>query len=170
MIDESRWESQLAPEPETPGNWFVRQGLWSIEYFRPDLGWLVLAICLLLALLPTWALGENRLEELRRIQAGVDSVGPLAVLATWLLMGWRQPRHFGRARQMRIGLTIVGLLLLGFILITQILTGWLPSLPAIWQALLHNGWGQLGQASLAAWARLFSHFSLWWQGVQSGGA
>ncbi len=170
MIDESRWESHPTQEPETPGNWFARQGLWSIEYFRPALGWLVLAICMLLALLPTWALGENRLDELRRIQAGVDSVGPLAVLVTWWLLGWRQPRRFARARKIRIALGVFVLLALGFVLITQILTGWLPSIQAIWQALLHNGWAQLGQASLAAWARLFTHFALWWQGVQSGGA
>ncbi|CAN5723839.1 hypothetical protein BH10CHL1_BH10CHL1_44540 [soil metagenome] len=170
MIDESRWESHLAQEPESPGHWFTRTSLWSIEHFRPDLGWTVLATCLLLALLPTWALGENRLDELRRIQAGVDSVGPLAVLTTWLLLGWRHPRRFARARKIRSALNVFVLLLIGFILITQILTGWLPSLQALWQALLYNGWSQLVQASLAAWVRLFTHFALWWQGVQSGGA
>ncbi len=170
MIDESRWETRLTQEHEKPGHWATRTGLWAIEYFRPHLGWTVLAICILLALLPTWALGENRLDALRRVQAGVDSVGPLAVLTTWLLLGWRQPRHARGLSGIRIAVSVFVLIAVGFGLLTQILTGWLPGVQALWHALVSNGWPQLSQASLEAWQRLFTHFILWWQGVQAGGA
>lgn len=170
MLNESRWETSLTPEKESKPHWFLRFWWWTIEQGRPYLGWLVLFICLFLSVLPTWALGDNRLDELRRIQAGVDAVGPLAVLSTWLLLGWRQPLRFVRYRLLRIALIVLALLVIGMVVLTQVLAGWLPGWFELGAALLHNQWLQIGQQSIAALQRLSTHFMLWWQGVQSGGA
>ena len=59
-----------------------RIATWLVAHYRPYLGWVVLAICMTLAALPSLGLGENRVAELERIQAGVDLVGPGAVLVT----------------------------------------------------------------------------------------
>ncbi|MFN8494171.1 MAG: transglutaminase-like domain-containing protein [Caldilineaceae bacterium] len=170
MLNESRWESSLPLEKEDQPHWFIRFWRWLVEQGRPHLGWLVLALCLMLALLPTWALGDNRLDELRRIQAGVDAVGPLAVLTTWVLLGWRRPIMFARYRLLRIGLLLLAFLLIGVVVLSQVLAGWMPSWLELGAALLHNQWVQLGQQSIADLQRLFTHFVLWWQGVQAGGA
>lgn len=170
MIDESRWESRQAQEKETTTDWMARVWRWGVGQWRPYLGWTVFFICLLLSLLPTWTLGDNRLDELRRIQAGVDAVGPLAVLTTWILLGWRRPFDFSRQRFGRVMLVLLAILLIGFVVLSEILAGWLPSWWELGQALFYQRWPQLGQQSLADWQRLLTHFALWWQGVQSGSA
>jgi hypothetical protein len=128
-----------------------------------------LLIALALASLPTLALGENRAEELRRIQAGIDLVGPLAVLTTWCWLGWWQP--FGLVgRPWRRLAIAVGLLATAILVLSQVLAGWLPTAGELWRTALGNQWLALGQQIMGDWSVLITRFGLWWQGVQSGGA
>jgi transglutaminase-like putative cysteine protease len=154
-------------ESEQP-HWAVRGARWLVETFRPDGGWLVLIVCLWLAALPALALGDNRLEELRRIQVGLDLVGPLAVLATWFWLGWR--RDGQRRGRLATLLLILAVGLTGVLVLSQALVGWLPSLSDVVVVLRTNGWLVLGQQMVADWNVMFTRFFLWWQGVRAGGA
>lgn len=143
---------------------------WLIETYRPYLGWLVLAITVSLAALPSLGLGENRVAELRRIQAGVDLVGPVAVVVTWLLLGWRKPRPLAQHRLWG-RLLVSGLLLLaGLVVVSQALVRWLPGPGQLWSTLLTGSWPTLGWQIITDWLQLGTRFSLWWQGVRAGGA
>jgi transglutaminase-like putative cysteine protease len=149
-------------------HWAVRSVRWLVERFRPDGGWLVLIVCLWLAALPALALGENRLEELRRIQVGLDLIGPLAVFATWVWLGWqRSGQRRGRFSTL---LLILALVLTGVLVLSQALVGWLPSARDLVVAIRTNGWLALGQQMVADWNVMVTRFALWWQGVRTGGA
>lgn len=156
----------VAEQPH-PG---LRVIYWLIANGRPYLGWLVLAICMLLTSLPALALGENRMAELRRIQAGVDLVGPSAVLATWLILGWRKPRLITPWRLLHLSLVWLLLLLTGILILSQALVQWVPSPAEFWSTLQSGNWSALGMGLIADWVQLGSRFSLWWQGVRTGGA
>lgn len=143
---------------------------WLMDRFRPYLGWLVLAVCMALAALPARGLSENRVAELARIQAGVDWVGPLAVLVTWLLLGWRRPRPLTHRRFFQRLLAGVLLLVAGLVILSQTLIHWLPSIDQLWATLITRSWGALSWQILSDWTGLGTRFSLWWQGVRAGGA
>lgn len=151
-------------------HWAIRLFQWISTRYRPDAGWLVLFVCIALAALPPGALGENRLEDLRTIQVGLDLAGPLAVVATWLWLGWRRPPAPLRQRPWRALGTAVGILLTGVLVLSDMLVGWVPSLADVIQALRTNGWASLMQQMLNDWGVMFSRFGLWWQGVRAGGA
>lgn len=170
MIDERRWESREIEIPVEQPHWFIRAYQWLVTRYRPDLGWFVFLATVALSWLPALALGENRLTEMRRMQAGVDSIGPVAVTITWLLLGWR-------ARRPSTNRSIVGTIgrwfvffLAGLLMLSQALTGWLPGIGRLWQTLLTGSWPALVQGVVVDWQQLFTRLSLWWQGVQSGGA
>lgn len=143
---------------------------WLIEHYRPYLGWLVLAVSFLLAALPAQGLGENRVAELRRMQAGVDGIGPAAVLVTWLLLGWRTVRRQSRWLTFDRIVTALLLLLIGAVILSQALIRWLPTLGELGATLVTGRWGSLGRQIITDWVDLGTRFSLWWQGVQAGGA
>ncbi|MEZ4620646.1 MAG: hypothetical protein R2867_34765, partial [Caldilineaceae bacterium] len=170
MIDESRWESQeLVPPVEEP-HWALRFYRWASEQYRPHLGWLVFLTTLIVTWLPALALGENRITEIRRMQVGIDLVGPAAVVTVWLLWGWRAPRTATR-RHLWVGIgSFLLFLLIGVVVITQALVSWLPGIRQLWQTLLSGSWPALLQGVFADWQQLFTRFALWWQGVQGGGA
>lgn len=148
----------------------LRTVYWLIEHYRPYLGWLVLGVSLLLAALPAQGLGENRVAELRRMQAGVDGIGPLAVLVTWLLLGWRKPHRWTRWRALDKIVTTLLLLLTGTVILSQALIRWLPSLGELGSTIVTGSWPSLGTQIITDWVDLGTRFSLWWQGVQAGGA
>lgn len=167
MLGEGRWD-EAPPLPVEQPHWAWRLARWLINTGRPHLGWLVLFTLLLLTMLPTWALGENRQHELRTIQAGLDPLGPLAVLCTWLVLGWRgegpQQRWWRRLGQ------IVLLLALGVLLLSQFLLSWLPGPLTLFRTALTGAWPTLGQGMVADWLQLGTRLTIWWQGVQAGGA
>ncbi len=156
----------LAEQPHP----ILRVTYWLLANGRPHLGWLVLALCMLLASLPALALGENRVAELRRIQAAIDLVGPSAVLATWLILGWRKPRLFTQWRVLQLCLVGLLLLLTGLVILSQALIRWLPGPAELWSTLLTGQWSALGLGVIVDWVQLGTRFSLWWQGVRTGGA
>jgi len=148
----------------------LRATHWLMAHWRPDLGWFVLALCMLLASLPSLALGENRVAELQRIQASIDLVGPSAVLATWLILGWRRPRRFTRWRVLHLTIVWLLLLLAGIVILSQTLIRWIPGLGELWSTLLTGSWPTLGMQLINDWLQLGTRFGLWWQGVRVGGA
>lgn len=174
MISEQRWHDEEREPvdllPEEKQHWALRLLHWMIAEFRPHLGWLVLLTTVILAWFPALALGESRIEEMRRIQATLDLVGPAAVLVTWWLLGWRSPRlQRKRAILSAIG-TFLLFTLIGLLVLSQALTGWLPSIGEIWQTIFSGNWPALWQGMITDWLQLFTRLTLWWQGVLSGGA
>ncbi len=170
MLQERRWEENEPLQPVARSHWAIRGYRWLRDRYRPHLGWLVLVGTLAFTWLPALALGENRIEELRRIQAGLDLIGPTAVLTTWLLLGWRAPRPPAARSWLRgLGLALL-FLLTGLIFLSHALTGWLPGPVELWQTAISGSWLALGQAVIADWQQLIVRFDLWWQGVQGGGA
>lgn len=151
-------------------HWAVRAAQWIVTTWRPDAGWLVLLACIALAALPPGALGENRLEDLRTIQVGLDLAGPLAVVATWLWLGWRRPPTPVRARPWRALGAAIGILLTGLLVLSDMLVGWAPSIAEVVQAIRTNGWTALAQQAINDWMVMITRFGLWWQGVRAGGA
>jgi transglutaminase-like putative cysteine protease len=151
-------------------HWAMRLAQWVITRWRPDAGWLVFFVCIALAALPPGALGENRLAELRTIQVWLDLAGPLAVVATWLWLGWRRPPAPVRQRPWRALGAAAGILLTGVLVLSDMLVGWVPSLAEVIQAIRTNGWATLFQQVLNDWGVMFTRFGLWWQGVRAGGA
>lgn len=170
MIEERNWAMQGEPEQRTALQWLWGRALWLADRWQPYLGWLVLGVCMLLAALPTMALGENRVAELQRIQVGLDLVGPLAVLTTWLWLGWRQPRAAARGVVLRtLGLSLA-MVLTALVILSNILVGWLPGLGEVWQAGRTDSWAALGQQIIDDWLVMVTRVTIWWQGVQAGGA
>ncbi len=169
MLNQRDWDTPLSVEPIEQPHWAWRYSRWLVAYARPYLGWPVLLISLALVALPTMALGENRVEELRRIQAGIDWVGPLAVLTTWAWLGWWQPWALRGHPWRRLGI-VLGMLVTAIVVLSQVLAGWLPTLDDLWRTLVGNQWLALGQQIIGDWAVVITRFGLWWQGVQSGGA
>jgi transglutaminase-like putative cysteine protease len=168
LIDERTAEAQVF-QAELP-HWAWRYTQWLVERWRPYLDWPVLVVCMLLASLPTMALGENRLAELRRIQVGLDTIGTLAVLTTWLWLGWRRPHRAQGFPVLRaIGLFFL-MLVTAVLVLSQLLMGWLPGLGELWWALRTGAWGGLGQELLGDWVVMGTRFVIWWQGVRAGGA
>jgi transglutaminase-like putative cysteine protease len=170
VIEQREWHSRTDHEQQAWQQWVWRSVLWVLDHWQPYLGWSVLAVSMALAALPTMALGENRLAELRRIQVGLDLVGPLAVITIWLWLGWRQPRPTARTPIIRVVVLGFAILLSGVFVLSNVLVGWLPGIGELWQAARANAWPALGQQIVEDWLLMGSRFTLWWQGVQAGGA
>jgi transglutaminase-like putative cysteine protease len=155
---------------EEPRHVVLRLLDWLITRFRPDLGWLVFGVCVALAALPSLGVGENRVAELQRIQAGIDWVGPMAVFVTWLLLGWRKTRQLTRWRAFNFCLLLLLLLLTGILVLGQALVRWLPGPAEWWSTILSGSWPMLASQVVQDWIGLGTRFTLWWQGVRAGGA
>ncbi|MEZ4868408.1 MAG: transglutaminaseTgpA domain-containing protein [Caldilineaceae bacterium] len=168
MISTEHLSNQTITE-EQP-HWALRLLRWLVDTWRPYLGWIVFLICLVLAYLPSLALGENRVSELQRLQAGVDSIGPMAVIFLWAMLGWRQPRRSGRWPLLRNFLALFLFLAVGVVVISQAIIGWLPGIGELWQAIRTSNWLALGLQIVSDWVQLSARVLIWWQGVRSGGA
>ncbi|MBX3015308.1 MAG: transglutaminase domain-containing protein [Caldilineaceae bacterium] len=157
--------------PEQAQPHLVRR-IWAglVARYRPWLGWLVLFTSMGLAALPAQGLGENRVAELARMQAGVGGVGPLAVLVTWLWLGWRRPRALTRWWLLNWLFGVLLLVGVGLLVLGQALVQWLPTVTQLASTVMTGQWAALGGQIVGDWVSLGTRFSLWWQGVQAGGA
>ena len=161
-------------------HWVIRTGLHLAERWRPYLGWAVLGLCLGLAIMPALVLNANRWIELRQGNTGMELVGAIAVLLTWLVLGWRSPfglpkaegegRHGRLISGGRVLLQVVLLIILGFVVVTQLLASWLPNPFDIIGAIRTTSVPGLFSQMLIDLNNLFARYALWWQGVQAGGA
>lgn len=142
---------------------------WAAATLRPHLGWLVLALCLLLPMLPALLLWENRWLRVAALVSRLYLAGPLAVLLVWLLAGWRRPLTRGR-RWIRIATQGALLLVLSVLVSSQLLVMWLPGAPAIWRALRGGGWAEIVTPATEAFVQVGVRYTLWWQGVQNNTA
>ena len=148
----------------------IRMGRWLQVTFRPFLGWTVLIACFALTILPAFALRENHWMQLGRSQAILEFTGPLAVATVWYLLGWRKSHPTAGRHWLRVLVNATALLLIGLLLFSQLLFGWLPELRNLWLAASTNSWGPLGGEIVGEWRGVATRFELWWQGVRSGGA
>lgn len=152
-------------ELENEAPWLLRVLLAVEAWARPLWGWGVLVACMLLSMLPAVALRANRWLALGGFQQTLEVAGPLAVATVWALWGWRQPQR------KRFGwLGAVGSAIVGIVVLSQLLLGWLPGPRSLWQAIESGDWLRLfGEIGLE-WTQAVTRFILWGQGVASGGA
>lgn len=152
-------------EDDRQGSWIWRT-LQALEaWARPAWGWGVFAGCMLLAMLPAISIRTNRWLTLGNYQTTLELVGPLAVVCVWWLWGWRNEtrRKFGWVAPWVT-------LLIGLILISQLVLGWIPGPRVLWYAATTGDWAQVPNFGVAAWIRAYSRFVLWGEGISAGGA
>lgn len=149
--------------------WLLRVLWWAAATWRPYLGWSALALCLLLTLLPALLLWENRWLRVPSLIGRLYVAGPLAVMLIWLVGGWRAPCS-GRRKVLRIAMQGAFLILLSLLILSELLAGWLPGLPTLWQTAHSGEWAQLLMQASAAFGRVGVRYALWWQGVQNNAA
>jgi transglutaminase-like putative cysteine protease len=148
------------------GVWVIRALRWVATRWRPYLGWIVLALCVLLAMLPAMLLWENRWLRVPSLISRLYIAGPLAVTLAWLVGGWRAP-FSGERKWIRIAVQSVALTFFSLFILSELLAGWLPGWPVLWQAVRSGGWIDLLTQASEAFARASVRYVLWWQGVQN---
>lgn len=149
--------------------WALRALRWIARTWRPHLGWLALALCLLLTMLPAQLLWENRWLRVPSLIGRLYIAGPLAVTLVWLVSGWRAPFSGGR-KLIRIATKSLILMLLSLVVLSELLAGWLPGLPALWQAARSGGWAELLAQASETLVRMGVRYALWWRGIQTNAA
>jgi transglutaminase-like putative cysteine protease len=137
--------------------------------WRPYLGWLVLALCLLLTMLPAMLLWENRWLRVASLSSRLYGAGPLAVLLLWLIGGWRRP-FAGRPIFVRVAMQGLALMLGSVLALSQLLADWLPAPSSLWQAARNETWQDITGQIVDAFVRVGVRYTLWWQGVQNNTA
>lgn len=156
-------------EEDAQREWIVRLALWMAKAWRPYLGWLTLCLCMCLAIVPALLVAENDWLRSSALRARLDVLGPLAVMTGWLVAGWRRPRQGGPA-PLRFVAQLFVFILLGLASIGQALGEWLPSFPALWQAISSGQWDVPLRHMAEAWQALAGRYGLWVQGVQANSA
>ncbi|MFN3333889.1 MAG: hypothetical protein ACK47M_15380, partial [Caldilinea sp.] len=129
-------------EASAESHWFVRSVRWAGERWRPYLGWIVLALCLMLAMLPAALLWENRWLRSGALIGRLYLAGPLAIMIFWLVAGWRRP-YIGGRQFLRIVVQGIAFLALSTVTLSQLLAGWLPGPALIGQAVVTGAWNSL---------------------------
>jgi transglutaminase-like putative cysteine protease len=145
-----------------------------VHMLRPYLGWSIFLTVMLLTLFPALGLDLIAGRTLRRTPE-LAAVGPLAVMATWFVLGWRRPRFDASRRRTILAVLqacFAGLLLcgLGVLAVSQLLRHWIPGPQALWLTTRSNNWPLLVQRVQGDWTSLINQYVLWGQGVASGGA
>jgi hypothetical protein len=158
----------VQPDGELRSEWIVRFGLWLASAWRPYLGWLALALCVALSMLPALLLQEN--GWLSPVLGGrLLWVGPVAIVTAWFLAGWGQPLAVRPVWLWR-ALQVLLYLLIGVAVLMQILGEWLPGWGNLRLALTTRAWASLGQHIIEAWLTVAGRYWLWWQGVEQNNA
>ena len=163
-------DSRLSDEPIAEAR-YLRIARQVESRWRPHLGWAVLLSCAVLAMLPAVTLRANGWVDLRRDQNALEASVALAVLTVWWLMGWRRPRPPARYPALRMAAGIVAVALIGLVVLSQLLLGWIPGPIAIFRAaLLERSLSGVGRQIVEGWASAAGRLALWWGGVEGGGA
>ncbi|HAJ38076.1 MAG TPA: hypothetical protein DCL15_20585 [Chloroflexi bacterium] len=149
--------------------WVLRVLRWVAATWRPYLGWLTLALCLLLTMLPALLLWENRWLRVPSLNGRLYVAGPLAVVLVWLVGGWRAP-YSSRRKLFRIAMQGIAIISLSIFVLSELLAGWWPGLPALWAAVRGSGWSDIAMQMAEAFVRVGVRYALWWQGVQNNAA
>lgn len=156
-------------EASAESHWFVRSVRWAGERWRPYLGWIVLALCLMLAMLPAALLWENRWLRSGALIGRLYLAGPLAIMIFWLVAGWRRP-YIGGGQFLRIVIRGIALLALSTVTLSQLLAGWLPGPALIGQAVVTGAWNSPSLHAIESLQQVGVRYMLWWQGVQNNTA
>ena len=157
---------------ETP-HWFVRFLHWIDRRFRPALGWAVFVAGLILSVLPASGVRSARWINMNSSGVVLEWVGPLALLAIWLLVA--AVRRLTRGRGLAVAIPTVGVavlfwLLLGLATLTQVVVDWLPSFGSLRAAFASREWLPVAEGIGADWLSLVWRFGEWQRGILSGGA
>ena len=152
---------------------------WIAVDLRPVTGWGALLCAAALAWLPAEVARANRwLQGTTRSTFGIAAVGAVAVLITWFLFGWYADQQtVGHKRLLTrrllwrtIFIRTFILCIAGFVVISQALLGWIPSIGRLWQTALSGTWINLWIEIQADFVRLGIRLVRWWAGVAAGGA
>lgn len=157
------------PVAEQDTAWAVRRMRRLAVRWRPWLGWTVLSLCALLSLLPAMLLWESQWLRTPRLETSLILVGLLAVLAAWVVLGWRAPARAGPAWLRSLAQLLI-FLVSGALIISQLLGGWLPSPLEIWRSAVSGAWPALGGAVTSRLLDWLGRYGLWWIGVQQNAA
>ncbi|MFN8445821.1 MAG: transglutaminase-like domain-containing protein [Caldilineaceae bacterium] len=148
-------------------HWAMRFLRWLATAFQPALGWGSLFLCGLLLFSFIYTLTQSRWLPTESGQPRLLLLALLALLSSWWLYGWRADRTFSKLRWLRIVLNSVGYLLLGTLLVSQLLAGWLPGASQFFSALRTGDWQNLGAQTVLGIDRLSTRIALWWQTIQA---
>lgn len=155
-----------APDAGMDTMWLVRAVRWVATRWRPHLGWLVLALCLLLVMLPALLVWENRWLRAPELIARLYLAGPLAIVLLWLTLGWRRP-YQGGPTIFRVVIQSLLLVAGTGLLTSQLLVGWWPGWAMLIEAARTGAWSVAAEHMAMAFAQVGIRYTLWWQGVQS---
>ena len=160
------WDASEATEGSARLLRFLRE---AAATWRPYLGWIVLALCLLLTMLPAMLLWENRWLRVASLNSRLYAAGSLAVLLVWLVGGWRRP-FTGQPRFVRVAIQSFALIVGSVLALSQLLAEWLPTPSSLWQAARNETWQDIAVPIVDAFVRVGVRYTLWWQGVQNNTA
>ncbi len=168
----------------------------AVERYRPPLGWMVLALALLLALLPAIAIREARWIDLGRVRVSLEWVVFFSLISGWWfvsrLHNWltrlrnrpirpqpetsdsESPPVRGRLMSLAFWTACgLGFLLwvgIGTVTLSQVLVHWIPGPIDLWRAINTNNLLELAKGVAVDLDGLLWRYTDWAEGVQAGGA
>lgn len=162
--------SELVPNQSSRA---VKLWYWLNNRAAPVFGWPVFLITMLIAWLPSRAADVNEWLVLGDYGGNIGFMGPGSVLLTWILLGWRRTRSpaAGRwARIFQVTAYLIVSLLVGTVLLTQLLVGWIPGPIRLFQVFFTGNYSSLVAVSSTELFNLIGRVTRWWAGVAAGGA
>lgn len=162
--------SELVPNQSSRA---VKLWYWLNNRAAPVFGWPVFLITMLIAWLPSRAADVNEWLVLGDYGGNMGFMGPGSVLLTWILLGWRRTRSpaAGRwARIFQVTAYLIVSLLVGTVLLTQLLVGWIPGPIRLFQVFFTGNYSSLVAVSSTELFNLIGRVTRWWAGVAAGGA
>lgn len=162
--------SELVPNQSSRA---VKLWYWLNNRAAPVFGWPVFLITMLIAWLPSRAADVNEWLVLGDYGGNIGFMGPGSVLLTWILLGWRRTKSpaAGRwARIFQVTAYLIVSLLVGTVLLTQLLVGWIPGPIRLFQVFFTGNYSSLVAVSSTELFNLIGRVTRWWAGVAAGGA
>ena len=135
---------------------------------RPCEGWIALGASVALALLPAYTLEANHWVRLPETVTTLSTTGALAILCVWWIAGWKRPAAVTRLRAAAALYAALVVLLIGGLVISLLVTRWLPDPGALAAAVRAGDIGLLATQMNEAIIRFGARFAVWWSGAQGG--